>query len=157
MALVQIPGTPGPAPAAALVLAIPLTSVLDSGTRKLVHVTVGNEDVYRPVEVKLGPRSGDFYPVLEGLKEGDRVVVRGNFLLDSQFQIAGLPSLLYPDGQAPSAGHAGHGGTAPSAPATQPNSQAPAPDHSGHGGKVPAPPVVPPPDASGTQPPVHKH
>jgi hypothetical protein len=36
--------------------------------------------------------------VLEGLKEGDRVVVRGNFLLDSQFQITGKPSLLYPVG-----------------------------------------------------------
>ena len=67
MALVQIPGIPGPASAAALVLAIPLTSVLDSGTRKLVHVAVGNDAVYRPVEVKLGPRSGDFYPVLAGL------------------------------------------------------------------------------------------
>ncbi len=157
MALVQIPGEPATASVAALVLAIPLTSVLDSGTRKLVHVAVGNDDVYRPVEVKLGPRSGDFYPVLEGLKEGDRVVVRGNFLLDSQFQIAGLPSLLYPDGQAPSAGHAGHGGNAPSTPASQPKSQAPAPDHSGHGGKDPSPPVAAPPAASGTPPPVHKH
>ena len=40
-----------------------------------------------------------------GLKEGDRVAVRGNFLLDSQFQISGLPSLFYEHGQAPAAGH----------------------------------------------------
>jgi hypothetical protein len=138
------------------VLAIPLTAVLDSGTRKLVHLAMG-DDVYRPVEVKLGPRSGDSYPVLDGLKEGDRVVVRGNFLLDSQFQIAGLPSLLYPDGQAPSAGHAGHGGNAPAASANKPKGQVPATDHSGHGGNAPAPPLAPPPSATGSKPPVHKH
>ena len=129
MALVQIPGTPGPAPPA-LVLAIPLTAVLDSGTRKLVHVAMGDQ-VYQPVEVKLGPRCGKFYPVIDGLKEDDEVVVRGNFLLDSQFQIAGLPSLLYPSGQAPAAGHAGHGDSAPAAPA--------------------------PPPANGAKPPVHQH
>jgi hypothetical protein len=39
------------------------------------------------------------------LKEGDRVAVRGNFLLDSQFQIRGLPSLFYEHCQAPAAGH----------------------------------------------------
>jgi membrane fusion protein, copper/silver efflux system len=155
MALVQIPGKVETAKPAN-VLAIPLTAVLDSGTRKLVHLAMG-DDVYRPVEVKLGPRSGDSYPVLDGLKEGDRVVVRGNFLLDSQFQIAGLPSLLYPDGQAPSAGHAGHGGNAPAASANKPKGQVPATDHSGHGGNAPAPPLAPPPSATGSKPPVHKH
>jgi hypothetical protein len=58
--------------------------------------------------------------VLGGLKPGDRVVVRGNFLLDSQFQIAGKPSLLYPEGiTGGGAGHAGHApaeSTKPSAP-----------------------------------------
>jgi hypothetical protein len=48
--------------------------------------------------------------VLDGLKEGDRVVSRGNFLLDSQFQISGKPSLLYPEGMAGS-GHT-HGSVA---------------------------------------------
>ena len=110
MPLVQIPGVAPPAEKP-MALAIPVSAVLDSGTRKLVHVETG-EDVYKPVEVKLGLRAGAYYPVLDGLKEGDRVVVRGNFLLDSQFQIAGLPSLFYPDGQAPSAAHSGHGGMA---------------------------------------------
>lgn len=108
MPLVQIPGEAKPTQEA-LIPAIPVSAVLDSGTRKLVHVQTGL-DTYKPLEVKLGPRTGEYYPVLGGLKEGDRVVVRGNFLLDSQFQIAGLPSLFYPEGQAPSAGHSGHGG-----------------------------------------------
>jgi hypothetical protein len=94
--------------------------------------------------------------------------VRGNFLLDSQFQIAGLPSLFYPKGQAPSAGHSGHGGkTMP--PAEDATSPSPAPaatgakpvDHSGHAGMaIPAAkdtPTPPPPPATGTKPPVHKH
>lgn len=167
MTLVQIPGKAEPAKPVAQALAIPLSAVLDSGTRKLVHVEV-SEDVYRPVEVKVGPRSGDYYPVLDGVKEGDRVVVRGNFLLDSQFQIAGLPSLLYPDGQAPSAGHSGHGGMV-MPPAKDPTSPSPAPaatdakpvDHSGHAEMaMPAAedtPTTPPPPATGTKPPVHKH
>lgn len=163
MALVQIPGEAEPAKAAQ-VLAIPLTAVMDSGSRKLVHVAMG-DDVYRPVEVKLGPRSGNFYPVLNGLEEGDQVVVRGNFLLDSQFQIAGLPSLLYPDGQAPSAGHSGHGGMAmPAAKGATAPPPAPAAkdakpvDHSGHAGMaMPAAKDTPTPPAPGTKPPVHKH
>ena len=94
-----------------------VTAVLDSGTRKLVHVMKA-EGMYEAKEVKLGLRAGSFYPVLDGLKEGDLVVVRGNFLLDSQFQIAGLPSLFYPEGQAPSADHSGHGGKAAQKPDT---------------------------------------
>lgn len=58
-----------------------------------------------PMEVTIGPRAGDYYPVLAGLKGGELVAVRGNFLLDSQFQIQGLPSLFYAEGQAPAGGH----------------------------------------------------
>ena len=45
-------------------------------------------------------------------------VPRGGFLLDSQRQIEGLPSLLYPEGQSAANLHAGHGATGP-APETQ--------------------------------------
>ena len=77
------------------ILAVPAEAVLTTGQRQLVYVE-GEPGQYRLVQPKLGPRAGDFYPVLEGLAEGDRVVVRGNFLLDSQFQISGRPSLLNP-------------------------------------------------------------
>jgi Cu(I)/Ag(I) efflux system membrane fusion protein len=82
--------------------------VLDSGVRKLAYIERAPGE-YVPAALKLGPRAGDFYPVMEGVKDGDRVAVRGNFLLDSQFQISGLPSLFYEHGQAPGAGHQ-HGG-----------------------------------------------
>lgn len=111
MALVQIPGTPASAkPAGALLpLAVPVTAVLDSGVRKLVYVEK-SKGRFAPVEIVTGPRTDDSYSVLSGLSEGDRVVTRGNFLLDSQFQIRGLPSLFYKEGQAAVAGHQ-HGGT----------------------------------------------
>ena len=75
------------------VLSIPVSAVLDSGTRTLVYVEQ-SPGIYQPVEVKLGARAGDDVPVLSGLQEGQRVVVRGAFLLDSQFQIHGLGSLF---------------------------------------------------------------
>ena len=59
------------------------------------------------------------------------VAVRGNFLLDSQFQIQGLPSLVYAHGQAPAGGHQ-HGG-----PASATKSPAPT-GHEGH--EAPKPP-----------------
>jgi len=78
-------------------LAVPIGAVLDSGTRKLVYVEK-EDGLFEPREVVLGPRAASFYPVLSGLNEGERVVTRGGFLIDSQFQITGQPSLFYPGG-----------------------------------------------------------
>ena len=126
MPLVQIPGAPAGAKSDGdqLVLAVPVTAVLDSGVRKLVYVEK-SEGQFTPVEIVTGPRTDDWYPVLSGLTDGDRVAVRGNFLLDSQFQIRGLPSLFYKEGQAGIAGHQ-HGAAAP--PASEPISR----DHDQH-------------------------
>jgi Cu(I)/Ag(I) efflux system membrane fusion protein len=131
MALTQIPGAPAKALTEdeQLVTAVPVSAVLDSGARKLVYVERA-KGVFVPVEITTGPRAGDFYPVLSGLKEGDRAAVRGNFLLDSQFQISGLPSLLYREGQAGAAGH--HHGDPPGA-ASSPDAKPVA--HEGHAPK----------------------
>jgi Cu(I)/Ag(I) efflux system membrane fusion protein len=101
------------------VLAVPVSAVLNTGRRQIAYRRT-NDGAYELVEVQLGPRveaeeSGgrtrEFFPVWSGLKEGDRVVVQGGFLLDSQRQIEGMPSLLYPEGQsAPAQLHSGHGG-----------------------------------------------
>ena len=74
-------------------LAVPAEAVLTTGLRQLVYVERA-PGKYQLVEPKLGPRAGDYYPVLSGLGEGDRVVTRGNFLLDSQYQLTGRTSLL---------------------------------------------------------------
>jgi Cu(I)/Ag(I) efflux system membrane fusion protein len=116
MELVQIPGVPQTVGEHDQhVLAVPVLAVLDSGVRKLVYVERAPGE-YAPVEVVVGVRAGGFYPVLKGLQGGERVVARGNFLLDSQFQIQGLASLFYPTGQAGGgAGHQHGSGTAPAA------------------------------------------
>lgn len=126
MALVRIPGTPANSmpDGGQLLLAVPVTAVLDSGVRKLVYVEK-SKGQFIPVEIVTGPRTDDSYPVLSGLNEGDLVVTRGNFLLDSQFQIRGLPSLFYKEGQAAAAGHQ-HGG------ATSPESDAKPQGHDHH-------------------------
>jgi len=101
----------GAAAAGASLLALPATAVLDSGLRQIVWVE-REPGRYEAAEVQLGPRAGDFYPVLAGLNEGERVVVHGAFLLDSQAQIEGRPSLLFPHGlelgAAAAGAHAGH-------------------------------------------------
>lgn len=100
------------------VLAIPVSAVLDTGRRRITYRQT-DDGAYELVELKLGPRahsmdeSGkrrEFFVVLDGINEGDRVVSQSGFLLDSQRQIEGMPSLLYPKGQAGTALHSGHGG-----------------------------------------------
>jgi Cu(I)/Ag(I) efflux system membrane fusion protein len=114
-------------PPAGTVLAIRSSAVLDTGRRRVAY-RLNDDGAYELVELTLGPRatgkdgSGrpeSYYPVLAGLKPGEFVVVRGGFLLDSQRQIEGMPSLLFPGGQSGAglhAGHAGHGNPAPAAP-----------------------------------------
>ncbi|MCF6149005.1 MAG: HlyD family efflux transporter periplasmic adaptor subunit [Candidatus Kuenenia sp.] len=76
------------------VLAIPATAVLDTGIRKIVYIDKGNGQ-YIGKEVILGPKTDAYYPVLDGLEEGDRVVTSANFLIDSQSQLTGGASALY--------------------------------------------------------------
>lgn len=70
------------------ILSIPRSAVLDTGTRKLVYVATGNGE-FEAREVQLGESSGGLYPVLSGLKEGEQVVTRGAFMIDSQTRISG--------------------------------------------------------------------
>jgi Cu(I)/Ag(I) efflux system membrane fusion protein len=48
----------------------------------------------------LGPKADEYYPVIDGLSVGEKVVTEGNFLIDSQMQLLGKPSLLFPEGSA---------------------------------------------------------
>jgi Cu(I)/Ag(I) efflux system membrane fusion protein len=107
-------------------IVVPVTAVLDSGLRKLVYVAKG-DGKYEQREVGFGPRAGEFYPVRSGLAAGERVVTRGAFLIDSQFQITGHPSLLHPGGLHASMGHDHGGGDAPKTPPP-----AKADEHAGH-------------------------
>lgn len=78
-------------------LALPASAVLDSGIRQIVYVEK-SRGLFEPRAVVLGSRTAEFFPVIAGVAEGERVVTRGGFLIDSQFQISGHPSLFYPGG-----------------------------------------------------------
>lgn len=67
-------------------LQVPASAVLYTGPRRLVFVDLGG-DRLAPREVRLGARSGDSFEVLEGLKEGEVVVVSGNFLIAAESRI----------------------------------------------------------------------
>ena len=43
-----------------------------------VHLNTG---LFEGVEVQLGPRIGEFYPVLKGLEPGEKVAAAGAFLI----------------------------------------------------------------------------
>ena len=91
-------------------IVIPVTAPLISGERAVVYVQVsGKEGTFEGREVVLGPRAGDYYLVKEGLSEGERVVVNGNFKIDSAIQILAKPSMMNPEGGISSTGHEHHG------------------------------------------------
>ena len=64
-------------------LTVPLSAVIDSGSRQVVFVDHG-EGRYEPRDVKLGRKGDGVVEVLGGIAEGDKVVVNGNFLIDSE-------------------------------------------------------------------------
>lgn len=120
----RVPDATG-ADAKGKVLSVPVSAVLDTGRRRVVYRKT-KDGAFELAEVTLGPRADaqrdgeliGYYPVFSGLSDGDRVVVRGAFLLDSQRQIEGMPSLLYAEGRGPANLHGDHGGHAPTEPAS---------------------------------------
>jgi Cu(I)/Ag(I) efflux system membrane fusion protein len=70
------------------VLVVPESAVLYTGPRTIVFVDLGGGR-FRPREVRLGAKSAGAYEVVAGLREGDRVVTSGNFLLDAESRLTG--------------------------------------------------------------------
>lgn len=64
-------------------LAVPDSALLDTGTRQVVLVEIA-DGRYEPREVKTGQRGDGWVRVEDGLGEGERIVVRANFLIDSE-------------------------------------------------------------------------
>jgi Cu(I)/Ag(I) efflux system membrane fusion protein len=72
-------------------IAIPEGAVLYVGDRRIVFVDLGDGRL-APREVTLGPRAGDHYAVLAGLKEGEIVVTSGNFLVAAESRLKAAES-----------------------------------------------------------------
>lgn len=77
-------------------LLVPRSAVLQTGDRALVYVRLPekSEPVFEGRQVVLGPAVGSEFIVREGLTEGELVVSRGAFKLDSELQIKGRPSMM---------------------------------------------------------------
>ncbi len=65
------------------VLTVPDSAVLDTGTRRVVLVDLG-AGRYEPRTVKLGMHADGYAEVLGGLRAGEAVVVKANFLIDAE-------------------------------------------------------------------------
>ncbi|RZI42416.1 efflux RND transporter periplasmic adaptor subunit [Herbaspirillum sp. HC18] len=96
----------------ASVVAVPSSAVIDSGTRRIVLVQAG-EGRFEPREVRLGARGAEYVEVLDGVKEGEDVVVSANFLIDAESNLkAAVGSFTSPQQTnvpAKGAGHKGEG------------------------------------------------
>ena len=112
-------------------LVIPESSLIDTGSRKVVFVAQ-KEDTFVKREVVVGQQADGYVQILSGLQPGETVVTAATFLIDSQTKLGSFGS------------HAGHGGGgAPAAvgsnsgaptPVQAPDASAPATggEHSGH-------------------------
>ncbi|WP_435016059.1 efflux RND transporter periplasmic adaptor subunit [Tundrisphaera sp. TA3] len=101
------------------VLSVPESAVIDTGTLRMVYVEA-EPGVYEGRKVVLGPRSGDRFPVLEGLQPGETVVAAGAFLVDAESRLD--PSTRPETNPTP----------ADRSPETNPTPAAPADDHQHH-------------------------
>ena len=77
-------------------LVVPRSAPLFTGKRSVVYLELPNKErpTYEARDVQLGPRTGEVYPVVSGLQEGELVVVEGAFVLDSELQIRGGESMM---------------------------------------------------------------
>ena len=76
-------------------LVVPISAVLNTGKRAIVYRALPDvSGQFEAREVLLGPRAAEDYLVYAGLQEGDRVVRKGAFKIDSAMQIQAQPSMM---------------------------------------------------------------
>jgi membrane fusion protein, copper/silver efflux system len=114
-------------------LRIPPDAIIDSGIDKVVFVAVG-EGKFAPRKVRLGEADATHVEVITGLAQGERVVSRANFLIDSESRLRASLAELSGGAPEPERARVLPGGTEPGEPAPAP---APA--------AAPPPPPPPPP------------
>jgi Cu(I)/Ag(I) efflux system membrane fusion protein len=87
-------------------LRIPADAVIQSGTQSVVFVARG-EGKFQPREIEVGAGDSQYVEIVSGLEEGEAVVTRANFLIDSESRLrASLAALSTQEGADP---HAAHG------------------------------------------------
>jgi len=81
-------------------ITVPADAVLDSGLKKTVFVDLGN-GLFEPREVETGSRIGNRVEITKGLNPGEKIVISGNFMIDSESRLelaaAGMVGTLSKD------------------------------------------------------------
>ena len=81
-------------------ISVPADAVLDSGIKRTVFVDRGN-GFFEPREVETGRRIGNRVEIVKGLTPGEKIVLSGNFLIDSESRlelaVAGMVGTLVKD------------------------------------------------------------
>ncbi|WP_084574653.1 efflux RND transporter periplasmic adaptor subunit [Sporomusa malonica] len=121
-------------------LVIPESSLLDTGSRKIVFIAQ-SEDTFVKREVVIGQHADGYVQILSGLQPGETVVTAATFLIDSQTKLGSLGSHAGHGGggaakgaatPAPASGSANSGAAAPAKTPLAPAAQAAGGEHSGH-------------------------
>lgn len=80
-------------------LAVPVSSVLITGGKPIVFIYKG-KGYFIPKHITIGHRADGYYPVLSGLKNGERIVTSGTFLMSADSNLsqttgsmAGMPGM----------------------------------------------------------------
>jgi RND family efflux transporter MFP subunit len=141
-------------------LVVPKEAIIDTGTRRYALVALP-DGYFDPRTVEVGPPLGDFYPVVSGLAEGDRVVTSAQFLVDSETNLASamqnmgasMPGMNMGTSQpAPSTKPAppmpGMSGMPNAPPSSSSPPHTPAPGQAPSRPAVPARPPAPPPSSA---------
>jgi membrane fusion protein, copper/silver efflux system len=83
-------------------LLVPTDAVIRTGERSVV-IVIDGKDRFRAADVEVGMESGGNSEIRKGLKAGDKVVVSGQFLIDSEASLRGTIARLEGASEAPGA------------------------------------------------------
>ncbi len=118
-------------------LRVPADAIIESGTKSIVFVSLG-EGKFQPREVQVGDSDGSYVEIANGLAEGEEVVTRANFLIDSESRLRASLAALGPGAGSARAGGHDQGAGAGSRPAQELQAEVPpAAPATGHGGRAP--------------------
>jgi RND family efflux transporter MFP subunit len=64
---------------------VPVSAVQNVANQQVVFVTAGDPNVFAMRPLRVGPETNGYYPVLQGLAVGDRIVTDGSFMLRAEW------------------------------------------------------------------------
>jgi len=70
-------------------ITVPADAIVNSGLKKIVFIERGN-GIFEPRKVETGLSFGDKVQILKGLKPGEKIVISGTFLIDSESKLRGV-------------------------------------------------------------------